>query len=125
MTERSERTVRTIYLLCNENSDFGRDVYVGSTSLPLAQRLACHKCDSARNGNVGNKLYTRMREVGLESWVIRPLLSLECSRDEIRVFERTWLNILRSDLNSNDPIQTEAERRGKKSSVLRGALCEK
>ena len=63
----------TVYLLCNENSDLGRDVYVGSTSTIPAKRLASHKRDSARIGNVGNKLYTRMREIGLENWVMRPL----------------------------------------------------
>ena len=80
-----ETRKRVVYLLCNKNSDFGRDVYVGSTSQPLAQRLSNHKTDCLRIGNVENKLYKRMREVGLENWVMRPLLTLECSRDAIRV----------------------------------------
>ena len=116
MTERSERivrterTARTVYLLCNENSDFGQDVYVGSTLLSLARRLSLHKNDSLRIGNVGSKLYTRMQQVGLENWVMRPLLTLVCSRDEIRTFEKMWWDILRADLNSYFPIRSAAER---------------
>ena len=100
----------TVYLLCNENSDFGRDVYVGSTSLTLAKMLSSHKNDCSRIGNEENNLYVRMREVGLENWIMRPLLTLESTRDEVRAFERMWCEILRSDLNSYSPIRSAAER---------------
>ena len=88
-------------------------MYVGSTSLSLAKRLSNHKNDSLRVGNEENKLYKRMREVGLENWVMRPLLSLEstlCTRDEIRAFEKMWCEILRCDLNSYSPIRSAAVR---------------
>ena len=106
----SDETVkkRVVYLLCHEGSDMGVDVYVGSTSQTLAKRLRNHKFDSERIGNEDNKLYKRMQTVGLENWVMRPLFTLECTRDEIRVFERMWCNILRSDINSSLPIRTMA-----------------
>ena len=103
-------TVRTVYLLCHKNSDLGSDVYVGSTTQTLAKRLACHKNDSLRIGNENNKLYKRMRVIGLENWVMRPLLSLGISCDEIRRFEKMWCEILRCDLNTYSPIQSAAER---------------
>ena len=104
----------TVYLLCNKNSDFGSDVYLGSTSKPLAQRLRLHKNDCLRIGYEENKLYKRMREVGFENWIIRQLLSLEstmCTRNDIRKFEKMWCEILNADLNTNSPITTTEEKR--------------
>ena len=107
-------TVRTVYLLCNENLDLGRDVYVGSTSQTLSQRLCEHKRHAKQQRRANYKLYKRMREVGLENWIIRPLLSLEstmCSRDDIRKFEKMWCEIFNVDLNTLSPITSAEERR--------------
>ena len=51
-----------------------------------------------------------MREVGCDKWVIRPLLTLECTRDMIREFEKMWVRILNGDLNTYSPICTSEER---------------
>ena len=94
-------TVRTVYLICHENSEFGKDVYVGSTSLHLERKLSTHKLLSERRGSknkAGRKLYKRMREVGLENWVIKPLV---CTRspDEVKDLEKMSRDILNADLN--------------------------
>ena len=52
-----------------------------------------------------------MIEVGLSNWVMRPLLTLECTRDVILGFERMWCKILSSDLNTYSPIQIVDERK--------------
>ena len=104
-TARTRSTVRTVYLVCHGKSEIGKDVYVGSTSQTLARRLSAHRSKASRPGNEGNKFYKRMREVGLENWVIRLLESAICSEDDIRKLERTWCKILRSDLNSKLPIR--------------------
>ena len=114
-------TVRTVYLLCHKNSDLGRDVYVGSTSQSLAKRLASHRSNSVRLGFEDNKLYKRMREVGPENWIMRPLLSLEstmCSSDDIRKFEKMWCEITNADLNTLSPIRSAAEKREKKDRTV-------
>ena len=103
-----ETRKRVVYLLCHKDSDFGRDVYVGSTSQTLAQRLSNHKTDCLRIGNEENKLYVRMREVGLDKWITRPLLTLESTRDVIRTFEKMWCKIINTDLNSYDPMRSAA-----------------
>ena len=105
-----ETRKRVVYLLCHKDSDFGRDVYVGSTSQTLAQRLSNHKTDCLRIGNEENKLYVRMREVGLDKWITRPLLTLESTRDVIRTFEKMWCKIINTDLNSYDPMRSATER---------------
>ena len=99
MTEEVKR--RTVYLMCHEGSDIGCDVYVGSTSFNLSQRLTKHKEDNLRPCNTKNKLYVRMKQVGPEKWKLRSLLTLKCSKEVIRNFESMWINILQSDLNSN------------------------
>ena len=100
-----------VYLLFHKNFEIGKDVYVGSTSKSLAKRFASHKNDSLRIGYEENKLYKRMRKLGHENWIIRPLLSLDCRRDEIRKFERMWCKILRSDLNTLSPFTSAEERK--------------
>ena len=107
-------TCNTITAICNENSELGKDVYVGSTSKTLAQRLSSHKNNSLRIGYEENKLFTRMREVGLNNWIMRLLLTLKstmCSRDDIRKFEKMCCEILNADLNTNSPITTAKEKR--------------
>ena len=104
-----EETVRTVYLLHSKNSKNGKDSYVGSTSQKLERRLAAHRYRALLPGNENNKLYRRMREVGLENWEIVPLLTLECTRDEIRAFEREWADLLEADLNSISPMLTAEE----------------
>ena len=104
----NEIKTQTVYLICHEKSEIGKDVYVGSTSQTPAKRLAAHRSAASRPGSETNKFYKRMREVGLKNWVIRPLLSLEstiCSNDDLRKWERMWCEILRSDLNTRLPIR--------------------
>ena len=94
----SEVKKRTVYVLCHEGSDIGRDVYVGSTASNLSKRLTKHKEDNLRSCNGKNK-YVRMKQVGPEKWKLRSLLTFECSKEVIRNFESMWLSILQSDLN--------------------------
>ena len=35
-----------------------------------------------------------MHQVGFENWVMRPLLTLECSNEVIRSFVRIWMNFV-------------------------------
>ena len=73
---------RTVYLLkrTDKEEDDGKDLYVGSTSKALKKRLYDHR------GNVkryNSRLYTRMRETGLNNWEIVPLLTLSCNKKTI------------------------------------------
>ena len=104
MTDDKVKT-RTAYLMCHEGSDIGRDIYVGSTSMNLKSRFREHKRNCYHQKFfVGNKLCDRMCQVGVENWTTRPLLTLECTKDVIRSFERMWCNILRCDLNMRIPL---------------------
>ena len=64
---------RIVYLLRRtDKEDDGTDIYIGSTSKILKERLHDHR------GNVkryNSRLYTRMREIGKYMWEIIPLLS--------------------------------------------------
>ena len=109
---------RTVYVLCHEGSDIGRDVYVGSTSQKLSKRLSEHKydCHCYNKKIYEDKLLVWMFQVGVENWMIRPLLTLECSKEVIREFELVWINILKCDLNMISPIQDD---KNEKDRVLR------
>ena len=95
---------RTVYLLKRtDKEDDGADIYVGSTSLPLPERLGAHK----RHSKIGSsKLYRRMDEVGPKKWEIIPLVVVpSCSKIEILNFEKSWIALLNPGLNINLPIR--------------------
>ena len=102
---------RTVYCISKKVKDENYDVYVGSTSQSLAERLRKHKVKVRANlpEYANNKFYNRILSVGLDAWEIKPLLVLECDRNEIRKFERKWVELLEADLNTNSPFQTEDE----------------
>ena len=82
--------------MCHEGSDIGRDVYVGSTSQTPNKRLGEHKANTKREeGCKESKLCSRMTEIGLSNWIVRPLLTLKCTQDVIRGFERMWCSIFK------------------------------
>ena len=104
--------MRTVYCLTKRVPDENFDVYVGSTSMSLEERLRIHVME-VRRGCRKSKLYERMREVGFGKWKIVPLLTLGCTEEEIRTFERKWCEILEADLNMKSPITSKEEARGK------------
>ena len=72
----------TVYMLCrvDKTGDDGTDVYVGSTSQTLGQRLSGHKKHAQNPINGGNRLYKWMNEVGLQNWEMVPLLTFACDK---------------------------------------------
>ena len=99
----SEIKQRFVYVLTRTNKadDDETDVYVGSTSLSLRQRLQIHRCVSKSNNS---KLYERMREVGINNWEIIPLLQRTCDKKTIWELERKWVKIMNADLNMRSPF---------------------
>ena len=111
----TEGIVRNVYMIHNKNSKNGKDSYIGSTAQSLESRLAAHRSRALQTGSENNKFYRRMREVGLKNWEIVPLLTLVCTRDEIRTFERNWAVLLEADLNLILPMTTAEELRRRNS----------
>ena len=72
----SENKQQTVYVLTctNKADDDNTDVYVGSTSLSLNERLGQHRYNVTRVGCESNKLYERMRTVGVQNWEIKLFL---------------------------------------------------
>ena len=97
---------RTVYLMRRTNRpDDGTEIYVGSTSQTLNERLCKRKSETQRKGNVNkSKLYTRVIEIGVNNCEITPLLSRICEKDIIRKVEKKWCDLLNADLNSYSPF---------------------
>ena len=69
---------RIVYMLCRTNKpDDGTDIYVGSTSQRLEQRLCDHR---SKAKIIDSKLYKRIREIGIYNWEIIPLLTFTCHK---------------------------------------------
>ena len=108
----SEIKERTVYLMQRSDKVFdGTDVYVGSTSRSLRERLWSLRGAVTRTGNENNRLYKKMREVGLGNWKMIPLLSFTCDKKTILEFEKEWCNALNADLNTYSPVLTPDERK--------------
>ena len=99
----SEIKQRFVYVLTRTNKadDDETDVYVGSTSLSLRQRLWMHRYGVKRSNS---KLYERMRTVGIYNWEIIPLLQRTCDKKTIRELESKWYKIMNADLNTISPV---------------------
>ena len=108
---------RIVYVLTRTNKadDDDSDIYVGSTSQPLEQRLAGHKYDTKnfmeRGYSKNNRLYARMNEIGLDNFKILPLLSRTCDIKTICEVEKKWVRILKADLNSYLSVREEETRK--------------
>ena len=95
---------RTVYqLVKTDKPSDGTDIYIGSTSQPLKTRLGCHRYYSKISTS---KLHIRMSEVGVYKWEILPLVIHQCDQKEIRTLERNWVELLKPDLNTFSPIDT-------------------
>ena len=81
----------------------GMDIYVGSTSLSVKDRLRCHMSHAKRYNSI---LYKRMFEVGIYNWEILPLLIYICNQKEICEFEKNYVELLKPDLNTVSPSDT-------------------
>ena len=105
----SEIKQRTVYqIVRTDKPDDGTDVYVGSTSQSLRKRLWVHRAYTKISNS---KFYTRMREVGIYNWKIKPLLTFACNQKTIREFEKTWVVALNADLNTFSSFANNYETR--------------
>ena len=102
---------RAVYLLKRtDKPDDGKDLYVGSTSMNLKYRLSSHRCSASYIRKYENiKLYVRMREVGVNNWEIVPLLTFTCDKKTIFEFEKEWIKVLKTDLNTRFSIGLNME----------------
>ena len=101
---------RTVYMLCRKGKkEDGTDIYIGSTSQKLEERLRGHRKDAQIPRNVNNRLYVRMNGVGLQNWKIIPLLTFACNKNTILQFEKQWVDLIGADLNMRSPITDRKE----------------
>ena len=100
---------RTVCMLCR--TDGGNDVYIGSTSLPLKERLRCHKQNAGNTSRLkwygSSKLYEKIREVGIHNWEIVPLLTFACDQGTICEFEEQWVEATGANLNTISPVNDD------------------
>lgn len=107
----SEVRQRVVYLLKRTDKPYDTtDIYVGSTSLTLKQRLRVHRRDALSPGYINNRLYIKMLEE-LDNWEVLPLLMLTCDKKTIRGFEREWCKALSADLNMRSAINESDKKR--------------
>ena len=100
----SEIKNRTVYVLCRtDKPEDGTDIYIGSTSWPLKERMWEHRYSAKkfkrRGRSENNRLYKRMVDVGIYNWRLIPLVTFACNQKTIFEFERDWIQVLRTDLN--------------------------
>ena len=98
-----------IYLIRNSFDD---DIYVGSTTQSLSQRMEKHRSDAKSLGRKSNiKLYQKMKELGLENFYIELLEKCPCNDiEELRAKEGEWIRKI-ATLNAQVAGRTEEQYR--------------
>ena len=90
--------------------------YLESCRTTLKERLQLHRNDAKRGYiNQGervcnSKLYTKMREIGVDNWEIKPLIFAACTEKQIRIFEQAKIDELKPNLSERraDPGECSA-----------------
>lgn len=99
-----------VYKLVLKGGDELNDVYIGSTTRLLCERMGGHRKD-AREGEKQCNVYKWMREVGVSNVAIVLLESCPCnSFEEQRQHERRWVETLNPSLNMICPYRCREER---------------
>ena len=75
----------TVDVLCRKDKpEDGTDLYIGSTSRFLKERLWEHQKKVRKfkmlGYSVNNKLFSRMSDVGIRNWNIIPLVKFSCHK---------------------------------------------
>jgi hypothetical protein len=75
-------------------------IYIGHTQQKLlCSRMGEHR-RNAKNETKKSKLYTTMREIGIDNWQIHLIENWPCiSIDDARKREQYWIELLKPDLN--------------------------
>ena len=106
----SEIKNRTVYVLCRtDKPEDGTNIYRGSTSRPMKERLRIHRKDSQKLRNGNNRLYKRMVNVGIRNWKVIPLVTFACDQKTTFEFEKQWIVLIGADSNTNSPITDRKE----------------
>ena len=56
-----------------------------------------------------------MCEAGITNWQIIPLLTFACDKKPIREFEKSWIEVLNTDLNTYSPLSDSYMKRCKQT----------
>lgn len=87
--------------------------YIGSCSIELRERLRKHKNASNRRKY---KFYQHMKKVGISNFEISLLEQVDyCHRDELRMKETEYYDMLNPFFNTKRPFMMECEQRDKNS----------
>ena len=102
-----------IYKLVN---NFDKEIYIGSTCLPLHKRYYKHKSDGVKLPE--RKVYKHLAGIGWDEVKIILIESFPCeNKMELEKRECYYIDLLSPSLNSKRPCVTEEER--KKSQLKR------
>ena len=116
---------RTVYCITKKVSDDNYDMYVGWTCQTLSERFSQHKYQSKTHFCKDSRFYHRFRDVGPDNWNIKPLFVYTCSEDEMKQFEKKWIEILDADLNVKSPILDDKRKRDCTVKLYKRNLAEK
>ena len=93
-----------IYKLINDVDDY---IYIGSTKQPLYKRFDNHKYLSKKSNA---KVYTHMRNVGVEHFKIVLIKEYKCqSREELNKFEDEWIRKFDTVKNGLNSVQARSK----------------
>ena len=86
-----------VYKIYNTIND---DIYIGSTTQKLCERMRQHRCDNSLTGKMNYPIYKAFREYGVENFFIELIEKCPCNgKDELRRKEGEYIRALKPSLN--------------------------
>ena len=105
-----------IYKIFNTITD---DIYIGSTSQKLCEKMRQHRCDNRPMGKMNYPIYKAFREHGVENFFIELIEKCPCNdKDELRRKEGEYIRALEPSLNIRIEGRTEQEYDDKHKEVI-------
>jgi len=117
-----------IYKLKRNDDYDDTDIYVGSTT-NFKHRKNCHKnnCNNEKQQEYNFPVYQYIRNNGgWENWVMIPIEQYPCNnKDELKIRERYYIDLLKSKLNKQLPCRTEKEWRDDNKEIIKEKVKKK
>ena len=96
-----------IYKIYNTITD---DIYIGSTTQRLCERMRQHRCDSRSKKQGHLRIYKAFKEHGIDNFFIELIEKCPCNdKDELRKKEGEYIRLLKPSLNIRIEGRTKQE----------------
>jgi group I intron endonuclease len=80
------------------------EIFIGSTQLPIAQRMACYRKEHSKPKPHQIKLHAHFKKIGIKNFSVEMTEAYACpTAQDFRMRQRYWIEELKPSLNKSKP----------------------